>query len=128
MTEEWGGRERAAGAQVRPNVWVAQVSAAWIPAPSGGGEEGNSGGCKLSGGKETKEERRGEMVWNRGRESQGEGRERPVVSAPRSSSLNLIKKRGTLRWGPDREPATCLFFPGQVLTSWGRAPRPGSPA
>lgn len=56
-----GGREgaeseAAASAPDRRNVWVGQVNASWSPRRPPGRKKGSMGGCKLSGGKETKEE------------------------------------------------------------------------
>lgn len=108
------GSERAASAPGRRNVWVEQVSAVWTLELAAGRRGGVQGRVQTKWWERDKGRVRSEMVQQNRKEARGgEGRRRPVGRVPRSSSLNLIEKKGALQGGrgPDRESATCLAFP-----------------
>lgn len=110
---EGAGSERAAGAPGRRNVWVEQVSAAWTLELAAGRRGGVQGRVQTKWWERDKGRVRSEMVQNRKEARGGEGRRRPVGRVPRSSSLNLIVKRGPcgVGGGPtESRPRAWLFL------------------
>lgn len=106
------GSERAASAPGRRNVWVEQVSAVWTLELAAGRRGGVQGRVQTKWWERDKGRVKSEMVQQNRKEAREEGRRRPVGRVPRSSSLNLIEKRGPcgVGGGPTESRPRAWFF------------------